>query len=86
MTQYKAILKDSEVAERYGDIDTFQKEYKVSFPSATYRLKVGVPATVEHAGNHMHTSLPSDSSSPDQVNALHVAETVEVFTCSSLVH
>jgi len=77
LTQYKAILKDAEVQERFGDLDHFQKQYNVQFTSATYRLKVGVPATVEHAGSHHH--IPSTSESPtDQVNARHIAETVEV--------
>ena len=76
LTQYKAILKDAEVQERFGDLETFQKEYGVQFTSATYRLKVGVPATVEHAGSH-HPA-PSETST-DQVNARHIAETVEVF-------
>ena len=77
LTQYKAILKDAEVQERFGDLEQFQKQYNVQFTSATYRLKVGVPATVEHAGSHHH--IPSTSESPtDQVNARHIAETVEV--------
>jgi len=77
LTQYKAILKDAEVQERFGDLDQFQRMYDVQFTSATYRLKVGVPATVEHAGSHHH--IPSTSESPaDQVNARHIAETVEV--------
>lgn len=77
LTQYKAILKDAEVQERFGDLDTFQKEYNVQFTSASYRLKVGVPATVEHAGSHHHIASPSETSS-EQVNARHIAETVEV--------
>lgn len=77
LTQYKAILKDAEVQERFGDLDQFQKLYNVQFTSATYRLKVGVPATVEHAGSHHR--IPSTSESPtDQVNARDIAETVEV--------
>ena len=79
LTQYKAILKDAEVQERFGDLETFQREYNVQFTSATYRLKVGVPATVEHAGTHHHINNPSESVN-DQVNARHIAETVEVFS------
>jgi len=80
LTQYKAILKDAEVQERFGDLESFQREYNVSgqFTSATYRLKVGVPATVEHAGNHHHIASSSETVT-DQVNARHIAETVEVF-------
>jgi hypothetical protein len=77
LTQYKAILKDAEVQERFGDLEQFQKQYNVQFTSATYRLKVGVPATVEHAGSHHHISSTSESST-DQVSARHIAETVEV--------
>lgn len=50
----------------------------MQFTSATYRLKVGVPATVEHAGSH-HVSNPSETTT-DQVSARHIAETVEVDT------
>jgi ESCRT-I complex subunit VPS28 len=82
LTQYKAILKDEEVQERFGDLESFQREYNVSFTSATYRLKVGVPATVEHAGSHHHISSSSDTVT-DQVNARHIAETVEVRTPQS---
>jgi ESCRT-I complex subunit VPS28 len=78
LTQYKAILKDTEVQERFVDLETFQKEYNVQLPSATYRLKVGVPATVEHAGSHQ---IPGTSEAVnDQVNARHIAETVEVLS------
>lgn len=82
-------MKDEEVQERFGDLESFQREYNVSFTSATYRLKVGVPATVEHAGSHHHIATSSDTVT-DQVNARHIAETVEVpsvppflFFCSS---
>jgi ESCRT-I complex subunit VPS28 len=86
LTQYKAILKDAEVQERFGDLESFQKEYKVQFTSATYRLKVGVPATVEHAGSHHHTVAETTTGVTDQVNARHIAETVEVpFLCVLLV-
>jgi len=81
LTQYKAILKDAEVQERFGDLDQFQRLYNVQFTSATYRLKVGVPATVEHAGSHHHISSTSESPT-DQVNARHIAETVEVSLLS----
>jgi ESCRT-I complex subunit VPS28 len=58
-------------------LEAFLKEYNVQFTSASYRLKVGVPATVEHGGNHHHISGPSEPVN-DPVNALHIAETVEV--------
>lgn len=71
--------------ERFGDLETFQREYKVQFTSATYRLKVGVPATVEHAGSHHHSASETASGITDQVNARHIAETVEVTTISLCV-
>jgi hypothetical protein len=58
-------------------LEAFQKEYNVQLPSATYRLKVGVPATVEHAGSHHHIPGTAEAVN-DQVNARHIAETVEV--------
>jgi len=52
----------------------------VQFPSATYRLKVGVPATVEHAGSHIPLSPVAGVVGGDQqVSARNVAETVEKF-------
>jgi ESCRT-I complex subunit VPS28 len=75
ITQYKAVLKDAEVQERFGDLDSFQRKYNVLFPSATYRLKVGVPATVEH------TTASTEVGTDQQVSARNIAETVEVFTC-----
>jgi hypothetical protein len=63
-------------------LEVFQREYNVQLPSATYRLKVGVPATVEHAGSH-HIPGASETIN-DQVNARHIAETVEVATITML--
>jgi len=81
LTQHKAILKDPEIQERFGDLESFQKEYRVQFPSATYRLKVGVPATVEHASSHIPLSPDTAGAAggDQQVSARNVAETVEKF-------
>lgn len=50
----------------------------MQFTSATYRLKVGVPATVEHAGSHHQNVADTTTGITNQVNAKHIAETVEV--------
>ena len=50
----------------------------MQFTSATYRLKVGVPATVEHAGSHHQSVADTTTGITNQVNAKHIAETVEV--------
>lgn len=50
----------------------------MQFTSATYRLKVGVPATVEHAGSHHQGVTDTTTGITNQVNAKHIAETVEV--------
>lgn len=50
----------------------------MQFTSATYRLKVGVPATVEHAGSHHQSVADTATGIISQVNAKHIAETVEV--------
>ena len=50
----------------------------MQFTSATYRLKVGVPATVEHGGSHHQSVTETPTGVTDQVNARHIAETVEV--------
>ncbi|PWW71758.1 ESCRT-1 complex, Vps28 subunit [Tuber magnatum] len=47
--QYKTILKNSDVASAFRDLETFKSAYHLSYPSATERLKIGVPATFEHA-------------------------------------
>ncbi|KAG0126900.1 VPS28 protein-domain-containing protein [Tuber indicum] len=47
--QYKTILKNPDVASAFKDLETFKSAYHLSYPSATERLKIGVPATFEHA-------------------------------------
>ncbi|KAG8901875.1 Vacuolar protein-sorting-associated protein 28 [Tulasnella sp. 403] len=45
--QYKTILKL--VSSDVSSVEEFMKKYNMDHPAALHRLKVGVPATVEHA-------------------------------------
>ncbi|KAF8473503.1 VPS28 protein-domain-containing protein [Kalaharituber pfeilii] len=54
--QYKTILKNPAVASAFVDLDTFKREYKIGYPTATERLKIGVPATFEQPVHNSSTS------------------------------
>lgn len=56
LAQYNTILKNSEVNKEFVSLDHFKKNYNLNCPSATSRIEIGVPATVEHAIN-----IPSSS-------------------------
>ncbi|KAF4610869.1 hypothetical protein D9613_007219 [Agrocybe pediades] len=47
LSQYKTMLKL--VASDVPSVEDFMKRYKMDHPAALHRLKVGVPATVEHS-------------------------------------
>ncbi|KDR80946.1 hypothetical protein GALMADRAFT_222546 [Galerina marginata CBS 339.88] len=47
LSQYKTMLKL--VGADVPNIDDFMKRYRMDHPAALHRLKVGVPATVEHS-------------------------------------
>ncbi|ANB14783.1 ESCRT-I subunit protein VPS28 [Sugiyamaella lignohabitans] len=49
LAQYNTILKNDEVSNQFGDLDSFKRKYNMDHASATSRLKIGVPATVEQA-------------------------------------
>lgn len=50
LAQYNGILRNNEqVAAEFGGLDAFKAKYGIECSHATNRLKVGVPATVEHA-------------------------------------
>jgi ESCRT-I complex subunit VPS28 len=49
VAQYNTILKNEDVLEEFGDIESFKKKYHMDHARATSRLKIGVPATVEQA-------------------------------------
>ncbi|KAK9764425.1 Vacuolar protein-sorting-associated protein 28 [Basidiobolus ranarum] len=68
IAQFKTAL--NLVSDSVPDVEQFMKEYKLSCPAAANRLlKIGVPATIEHA-----TSGHDPSKS-----AKYVAETVQHF-------
>lgn len=54
LTQYNSILKNVDVANEFDSLDGFKQKYNLTHTHATSRLKIGVPATVEHA-------MPSDT-------------------------
>jgi len=64
--QYKTMLKL--VSDDVASIEDFMKRYKMNYPAALHRLKVGVPATVEHASDQLNTET-----------AQAVAETTQNF-------
>jgi len=51
LAQYNTILKNIEVNKEFQSLDFFKKKYGLNCPSATSRIEIGVPATVEHAIN-----------------------------------
>jgi len=52
LAQYKTLLKNPAVDAAFGDLDAFRAAYRISYPAATERLRIGVPATVEQPGHH----------------------------------
>lgn len=78
LAQYKTILKNSGVAAEFVDLDTFKHRYKISFPTATERLRIGVPATVEQAVGEDHSPTPS-TPKPQGSSARAVAEATQNF-------
>lgn len=51
LAQYNGILRNNSetVAKEFGDLESFKNKYGIECSHATNRLKIGVPATVEHA-------------------------------------
>ncbi|KAG8932472.1 Vacuolar protein-sorting-associated protein 28 [Tulasnella sp. 418] len=49
LSQYKTMLKL--VSADVPNLEEFMRRYKMDHPAALHRLKVGVPATVEHASD-----------------------------------
>jgi ESCRT-I complex subunit VPS28 len=64
LAQYSAILKNEEVSNRFQSLDAFKEQYGMNHAHATSRLKVGVPATVEHA---LKSNTMAPSSAPSQL-------------------
>ncbi|KAK9379721.1 vacuolar protein sorting-associated [Kockiozyma suomiensis] len=67
LAQYSTILKSAEVAAEFKDLDSFRAQYDIEYPSAIARLRVGIPATVEHPVSKQQepeSYFPSQSSTP----------------------
>lgn len=67
IAQYKTALN---LVEGRQDLDAFMSTYFLNCPAAASRLKIGVPATVEHS---------TATESGGQKTAKYVAETVQVI-------
>lgn len=61
ISQYNTILKNEEVANEFDNLDSFKQKYGMSHTHATQRLRIGVPATVEHA---VDTAAAKSAASP----------------------
>ncbi|CAN6674799.1 vacuolar protein sorting-associated protein 28 [Trichomonascus vanleenenianus] len=85
IAQYNMNLKNEAVAESFGDIDSFKAKYGMHHPNATARLKVGVPATVEHAIESSHARAMASPAAAEQssgsggISAKAVAEATGNF-------
>lgn len=49
LAQYNTILKNEQVASEFASLDEFRQKYGLTHSHAIQRLRIGVPATVEHA-------------------------------------
>ncbi|RUS17532.1 VPS28 protein-domain-containing protein [Endogone sp. FLAS-F59071] len=68
IAKYKTAL--NLVSDSVPDLEKFMRDYKLACPAAANRLKIGVPATYEHAVGENYDSGKS---------AKYVAETVQHF-------
>ncbi|KAK7040782.1 Vacuolar protein-sorting-associated protein 28 [Paramarasmius palmivorus] len=71
LSQYNTIMKQKIVRDEVPSIEEFMKRYRMDYSAALERVKVGVPATVEHPGD---SGIMSGSDT-----AKWVAETTESF-------
>ncbi|KAL7275233.1 Vacuolar protein-sorting-associated protein 28 [Rhizina undulata] len=71
--QYRTLLKNPGVSAAFVDLETFKRAYDIEYPSATERLKIGVPATFEQP---IHNSASSTST---QISAKAAAEATQNF-------
>ncbi|VEU22078.1 DEKNAAC103102 [Brettanomyces naardenensis] len=46
--QFNLILENDEVKQEYGDLDSFVKRFDLNYPLAVKRIRMGMPATIEH--------------------------------------
>lgn len=59
LKQYKSNLADEVVANAFGDLERFKRQWHLECPRATERIRVGIPATVEQGSSK---SQPSGAS------------------------
>lgn len=70
LAQYNGILRNNELAAReFGSLQEFKDKYNLECSHATNRLKVGVPATVEHAIAESAANGGTSSSTSTAVNS-----------------
>ena len=51
LKQYKSNLANETVAQAFGDLESFKREWELDCARATERIRVGLPATVEQPTN-----------------------------------
>ncbi|KAF9266847.1 ESCRT-1 complex, Vps28 subunit [Marasmius fiardii PR-910] len=71
LSQYNTIMKQKVIKDEVPSIEEFMKRYRMDSSAALERVKVGVPATVEHPSG--------DSGLSGSETAKWVAETTESF-------
>lgn len=81
LAQYNTILKNTDVAAEFVDLDTFMNKYHMSHPHARQRLEIGVPATVENqtSAAPMPSSSGTDTPTGSGVSGRAVAEATGAF-------
>ncbi|KAG5439581.1 hypothetical protein PCANB_002157 [Pneumocystis canis] len=76
LAQYKTVLKSPLIEHVFDSLDTFCSTYEISCFHAIYRLKLGIPMTMEHATSNIASSQTQLQST---VSAKQVAEVVQNF-------
>ncbi|KAG7093588.1 hypothetical protein E1B28_007254 [Marasmius oreades] len=71
LSQYNTIMKQKVIKDEVSSVEDFMKRYRMDSSAALERVKVGVPATVEHPSG--------DSGLSGSETAKWVAETTESF-------
>ncbi|KAK9453810.1 vacuolar protein sorting-associated [Dipodascopsis uninucleata] len=63
LAQYNTILRNQEVANEFVDLESFRSHYGIEYQSAISRLRVGIPATVEHPVKQQDSFISAQTSS-----------------------
>lgn len=74
LKQYKSNLANEAVANAFGDLESFKKEWYMECPRATERLRIGIPATVEQG-----PSQKAGAQQGDSADATYVVQATEIF-------